>query len=65
MEHPDYPGRTFEVGDYLRWAARHCTDFNEIECMVQKWMRESVVVEFKKETFALVCEDRQVHSSDE
>ena len=65
VEHPDYPGRTFDVGDYLRWAARHCTDFNEIECMVQKWMRESVVVECKNETFALVCEERRVHISDD
>ena len=65
VEHPDYPGRTFDVGDYLRWAARHCTNFNEIECMVQKWMRESVVVECKNETFAVVCEERRVHISDD
>ena len=33
--------------------------------MVQKWMRESVVVECKNETFALVCEERRVHISDD
>ena len=64
VEHPDYPHRTFDVGDYLRWAAHRCTDLNEIECMVQKWMRESRDVEVVNEPYAFVGYECSLHAVD-